>query len=77
MLQIFLNAFFGLKLSRNIEEAKLCQFFFLGGGLSNDRKQNVCTGIYSNMYKHCQWETRSIWNTTMVHICMYVGCTLN
>ena len=54
MLQIFLNAFFGLKLSRNIEEAKLCQFFFFwGGGLYNDRKQNVCTGIYSNMYKHC------------------------
>ena len=23
--------------------------FFLGGGLSNDRKQNVCTGIYSNI----------------------------
>ena len=39
--------------------------------------RHFCTGIYSNMYKHCQWETRSIWNTTMVHICMYVGCTLN
>ena len=27
MLQIFLNAFFGLKLSRNIEEGKLCQIW--------------------------------------------------
>ena len=73
MLQIFLNAFFGLKLSRNIEEAKLCQknFFFWGGAYPMTENKTfalefiqICINIASG--KHEVYGIR-LW---FIHVCM-------